>query len=137
MDVAQPTHLSGCLKEDLFIAKNAFIAFFAFLWKAWQPYGLSHIHAACTNLFYKPRDQFLKFWPKKRKLADLKIESFWVSHFDFFFASYQWKTQPIYMRYHFFLHYGWFFQNLGKEGRRIFMHTTVYQTGPNKKFVAT
>ena len=31
------------------------------------------------------------------------------------------------MRYHFFLHYGWFFQNLGKEGWRTFMHTTVYQ----------
>ena len=29
------------------------------------------------------------------------------------------------MRYHFFLHYGWFFQNLGKEGWRTFMHTTV------------
>ena len=29
------------------------------------------------------------------------------------------------MRYHFFLHYGWFFQNLGKEGQRTFMHTTV------------
>ena len=31
------------------------------------------------------------------------------------------------MRYHFFLHYGWFFQNLGKEGRRTFMHTTVFE----------
>ena len=30
------------------------------------------------------------------------------------------------MRYHFFLHYGWFFQNLGKEAVRTFMHTTVY-----------
>ena len=29
------------------------------------------------------------------------------------------------MRYHLFLHYGWFFQDLGKEGRRTFMHTTV------------
>jgi hypothetical protein len=29
------------------------------------------------------------------------------------------------MRYHFFLHYGWIFQNLEKEGRRTFMHTTV------------
>ena len=29
------------------------------------------------------------------------------------------------MRFHFFLHYGCFFQNLGKEGRRTFMHTTV------------
>ena len=29
------------------------------------------------------------------------------------------------MRYHFFLHYGCFFQNLGKEAVRTFMHTTV------------
>ena len=29
------------------------------------------------------------------------------------------------MRYHFFLHYGWFFQNVGKEAVRTFMHTTV------------
>ena len=29
------------------------------------------------------------------------------------------------MRYHFFLHYERFFQNLGKEGWRTFMHTTV------------
>ena len=29
------------------------------------------------------------------------------------------------MRYHFFLHNGWFFQNLGKEAVRTFMHTTV------------
>ena len=29
------------------------------------------------------------------------------------------------MRYHFFLHYGWFFQNLGKEAVRTFRHTTV------------
>ena len=29
------------------------------------------------------------------------------------------------MRYHFFLHYGWFFQNFGKEAVRTFMHTTV------------
>ena len=58
---------------------------------------------------------------------------FWGGHFEFsksailnfFFASYQWKTQPIYTRYHFFLHYGWFFLNLGKQGRRTFMHTTV------------
>ena len=29
------------------------------------------------------------------------------------------------MEYHFFLHYGQFFQNLGKEAVRTFMHTTV------------
>jgi hypothetical protein len=32
------------------------------------------------------------------------------------------------MRYHFFLHYGWFFQNLGKEAIRTFMNTTVCQS---------
>jgi hypothetical protein len=31
------------------------------------------------------------------------------------------------MRHHFFLHYGWFFQNLGKEAVRTFMHTTVVE----------
>ena len=29
------------------------------------------------------------------------------------------------MRHHFFLHYGCFFQNLGKEAVPTFMHTTV------------
>ena len=36
------------------------------------------------------------------------------------------------MRYHLFLHYGWFFQNLGKETVRTFMHTTVGPS-PTKK----
>ena len=29
------------------------------------------------------------------------------------------------MRYNLFLHYGWFFQNLGKEAVQTNMHTTV------------
>ena len=29
------------------------------------------------------------------------------------------------MWYHFFLHYGWFLRNLGKEALRNNMHTTV------------
>ena len=32
------------------------------------------------------------------------------------------------MRYHFFLHYGWFFQNLEKDFIPILLHTTVNQT---------
>ena len=31
------------------------------------------------------------------------------------------------MRHYLFLHYGWFFQNLGKEAVPTFMHTTVAQ----------
>ena len=41
-----------------------------------------------------------------------------------FFTSSHCKKQPIHMRYHFFLHYGWFFQNLGIEAVRTFMHNT-------------
>ena len=58
---------------------------------------------------------------------------FWGGHFEFsksailifFIASSLWKIQPFYMKYCFFLHYGWFSQNLGKEAVRTFMHTTV------------
>ena len=31
----------------------------------------------------------------------------------------------VHMRYHFFLHYGWFLQNLGKDFIPSIMHTTV------------
>ena len=73
------------------------------------------------------------FMKKDWELAELENEvflrwPFWifcVGHFDcFFFASSLWKIQPFYMRHHFFLHYGWFFHNLGKEAVRTFLHTT-------------
>ena len=35
------------------------------------------------------------------------------------------NKQPVHMRYHFFLHYGWFLQNLGKKAVRTNMHKTV------------
>ena len=70
-----------------------------------------------------------KYW----ELAELENEvflrrPFWIfksAILNFFFASFHWKMQPISMRGHFFLHYGWFFQNLRKEAVRTFMHTTV------------
>ena len=72
------------------------------------------------------------FAKKNWEMAELENEFFLGGHFEFFksailifFASSLWKIQPFYMRYHFFLHYGWFFQNLGKEAVRTFMHTTV------------
>ena len=40
-------------------------------------------------------------------------------------ASSNEKKQPIYMRYHFFVHHEWFLQNLGKKAVRTNMHTTV------------
>ena len=33
------------------------------------------------------------------------------------------------MRYHFFLHYGWFFQNLEKDFIPILLHMTVIDLG--------
>ena len=35
------------------------------------------------------------------------------------------NKQPIHMRYHFFLHYGWFLQNFGREAVQTNMLTTV------------
>ena len=54
-------------------------------------------------------------------------------HFEFFFSKkkkkkllqFSEKTKGFHMRYHLFLHYGWFLQNLGKEAVRTNMHTTV------------
>ena len=37
----------------------------------------------------------------------------------------QCPLQPVHMRYHLFLQYGWFLQNLGKDFIRTNMHTTV------------
>ena len=37
------------------------------------------------------------------------------------------KTKGFHMRYHSFLHYGWFLQNLGKDFIPTNMHTTVQQ----------
>ena len=70
-----------------------------------------------------------KYW----ELAELENEvflrrPFWIfksAILKFFFASSHLKRQPVYMRYHFLLQYGWFFQNLRKEAVRTFMHTTV------------
>ena len=38
------------------------------------------------------------------------------------------NKQPVHMRYHLFLQYGWFLQNLGKDFIRTNMHTTVQCT---------
>ena len=35
------------------------------------------------------------------------------------------NKQPVHMRYHLFLQYGWFLQNLGKDFIPTNMHTTV------------
>ena len=81
----------------------------------------------------KPRNDPWEFHEKILRIGgagkwgffEAAILNFYVGHFDFFFASFHWKMQPISMRDHFFLHYGWFFQNLRKEAVRTFMHTTV------------
>ena len=38
----------------------------------------------------------------------------------------------VHMRYHLFLHYGWFLQNLGKDFIPSTMHTTIVYTGGKK-----
>ena len=57
---------------------------------------------------------------------------FWGGHFEFFklailifFCFISVKKAALSYEVSFFLHYGWFFQNLGKEAVWTFMHTTV------------
>ena len=54
---------------------------------------------------------------------------FWVirffKKFCFFLLFINEKTKGFHMRYHSFLHYGWFLQNLGKDFIPTNMHTTV------------
>ena len=52
---------------------------------------------------------------------------FLVGHCDFCFWLYlNENKQAVHMRYHLFLHYGWFLQNLEKDFIRTNMHTTVH-----------
>ena len=62
-------------------------------------------------------------WKNIENWRSWKIRFFWGGHFEFsklailiFFASYQWKTQPIYMRYHFFCTMDGFSRILEKRG---------------------
>ena len=50
------------------------------------------------------------------------VFGYWV--FQIFFINEQ--TKGFHMRYHSFLHYGWFLQNLGKDFIRTNMHMTVH-----------
>ena len=100
------------------------------------PMVVFKVHWPClvaTKLSCLQKNNFMKkYW----ELAELEKRFFWGDHFDFFFVSSQRKKQPIYMRHRFFLHYGWFFHNLGKDGWRTFMHTTVYPRFCNLKLFA-
>ena len=54
----------------------------------------------------------------------------------FFWLHLNENKQPVHMRYHLFLHYGWFHQNLGKDFIRTNMHTTVCCRGIAHKGIA-
>ena len=41
-------------------------------------------------------------WKNIENWRSWKMRFFWVGHFEFFFASSQWKKQTFHMRYHFF-----------------------------------
>ena len=60
---------------------------------------------------------------------------FWLLGFSkkiFFFINE--KTKGFHMRYHSFLHYGWFLQNLGKDFIPTNMHTTVVHILSSRKY---
>ena len=71
--------------------------------------------------------RYLKFGQKQAFDSSLKsyfkCTCFWVSYFDF--SKFLMKKQPVHMRYHLFLQYGLFLQNLGKDFIRTNMLMTV------------
>ena len=108
-------------------AKNAFLVFFGCFWAfvgqahnliGWaRPIPFASINS--TN----PRTNPWNFHEKILRIGRAGKWGFYESAIlNFLFASFQ---QPIHMRYHLFLHYGWFFQNFGKEAVGTFMQTTV------------
>ena len=60
-------------------------------------------------------------------MAELENEFFF--RLPFFFLHLNESKQPVHMRYHLFLQYGWFLQNLGKDFIRTHTHSTVGVTG--------
>ena len=63
---------------------------------------------------------------KMRFLPVFLSRPFWFFFFKIFFLLHlNEKTKGFHMRYHLFLQYGWFLQNLGKYFIRTNMHTTV------------
>ena len=61
----------------------------------------------------------MKFWFKY-------VENWWSWKKKIFLLHLNENKQPIQMRYHLFLQYGWFNQNLGKDFIPTNMHTTVH-----------
>ena len=63
-----------------------------------RPYRLSHINALHINQYYYSKDQSMKFLHKIfENWRFWKSQFFWVSNFNFFFASFPWKSVQIYM----------------------------------------
>ena len=104
---------------------------------AWWPYKLSHINALWINLSYSPKDQSLKSLQK-----NIDVWRSWKWHFlvfGFWLLGFSKKNclfllngnqLGFHMRYHLFLLYGWFLQNLGKDYIRTNMHTNVHVSNP-------
>jgi hypothetical protein len=99
--------------------------FYPFFYLTWQPD--SHIDWVTLMPFTSinstnPRTNLWNFREKILRIGGagklLFFEfGFWLLGFEFFFFFFfsQWKSACLNMRYHLFLHYGWFLQKLGKD----------------------
>ena len=83
---------------------------------------VEHINAFCMNLSYSPKDQSLKFSRKNiENWRSWKMTFFWFlvpgywgfQNFCFLFFPNE-NQGGFHMRYHLFLHYGWFFRIIEK-----------------------
>ena len=125
------------------IRQQAKQAKYAFLGHFWTHVGQSYSHIGCAKPMpfasinsTNPRTNPWKFHEKilriggagkwgffEAAILNFLSRPFWIFFFCFISVK---NPAHLYEVSFFFLHYGWFFQNLGKEAVRTFMHTTVH-----------
>ena len=136
-----------------------------FSWKNienWQSWKMRFFESAILNSFFLKKNVFASSQLKSVNIYsitrifrnfDEKIlriggagkwgflsRPFWISKWptqNFFLLLLNKNKQLLHMRYHLFLKYGWFSQNLGKEAVWTNMHTTVIQASFQMVFYET
>ena len=115
-------------------------------------YNYSRVHISSDEVFSKilkkPSIVQKKMMPHIKAFPPVDLHWFFEissvtgnfldGHFEFFFFKKKKKnllhlikkTKGFHMRYHFFLYYGWFLQNLRKDFIQTNMHTTVHHWQP-------
>ena len=116
------------------VLSSKMACFWAYVWQPHDHIGWTTSMPFASINPTNPRNNPWNFHEKILRIGGVENISFFESAILNFFskkkeiALCQENRQPVHMRYHFFLHYGWFLQNLQKEAVQTNMHTTVFES---------